>query len=91
MTPLISSKLIGYTDEGGHWYKKRDGTVVYISKAVTRKDEDVHIRPEHGMPGYDPIWEYNWYRLGEEIEQRAWFESLTDEQREELKGRVGQA
>ncbi len=85
---MHQSKLIAYNKNGDHFYRKTDGTTVLISRELMKECEDLHIRPEHNMPGYDPIWEYNWHRLGEELEQRKWFELLTDEQRDELKRRV---
>ena len=54
------ARIIGYTEDGSHWYQKVDSTVILIPKEVMKETEDLHIRPEHGMPGYDPIWEYNW-------------------------------
>jgi hypothetical protein len=79
------AKLVAYNDNGGHFYKKTDGSIILISKDLMKEQEDLHIRPEHGWPGYDPVWAYNWIKIGEDIDRRSWFESLTDEQREVLK------
>jgi hypothetical protein len=81
------ARLIGYTEDGSHWYQKSDGTVCLISKEIMKSDEDAHLRPN--PPGYDPIWSYNWYLLGEEIDKRYQMEkflnALTPEQLNQLK------
>lgn len=86
---LNPAKLMAYTKDGSHWYLKTDDTLVLIPKEVMKECEDLHIRPEHGMPGYDPISSYNWAKICEEIDQRALaeklFGNLTPEQIEQLR------
>lgn len=83
--PPSPAKLWRVTSEGGHWYLSQSGNPFFITKEEMKQAEDVHIRPEHGMPGYDPIWSYNWYHIGQRIEERAWLASLTPEQIIQLK------
>lgn len=64
-------RLIGYTEEGAHWYQKANGSVVLISKEIMKEGEDVHLRPKHGWAHYDPTEEYNWILLWEEVDKRA--------------------
>ena len=83
------AKLFAVTEEGGHWYQKADHSVILITKETMKECEDLHIRPEHNTPGYDPIWEYNWDRICSEIDERAKAEkfltSLTPVQIQQLK------
>lgn len=61
------------------------GNPFFTTKEEMKRAEDIRIRPEHGMPGYDPIWEYNWYHIGQGIKERAFIKSLTPEQINQLK------
>jgi len=78
-------RLINYTEEGGHWFQRLDdGGTFVLTKDDMKHEEDIHIRPEHYMPGYNPIWCYNWKILElqaeDEIGAKAYFSSLTLEQ-----------
>ncbi len=79
------SRLINYTDEGGHWYQRlSDGGTYILTKEDMKHEEDFHIRPEHHMPGYDPIWCYNWkifeLQVEDELKAKTYFNSLSQEQ-----------
>ena len=78
-------RLINYTEEGGHWYQRlSDGGTYVLTKEDMKQAEDGYIRPEHTMPGYDPVWCYNWkiFELQVEDEKKAsnYLRSLNPEQ-----------
>ena len=82
--PIKELRLIGYTEDGSHWYLKSDGNPVYHSKELMIECERQRVckwPPE----GYDPIWEYNWKKKGEELRALDYLATLTPDQIEELK------
>ena len=89
LTKPSKSTLIGYTDDGSHWYRAPAGHTYYMSKEKMKEQEHYYTNPELMLPGYDPIWSYNWYHICKELDKRAtikaFIETLTSEQREELR------
>lgn len=85
----IPARLFGYTEEGGHWYRKSDGSIFILTRETMQQDEDVHIRPEHGWTYYNPTEDYNRAFMYDEVDRRGQIEdflrSLTQEQLGQLK------
>ncbi len=78
-------RLIAYTEEGGHWYRRLDdGGTFILTKDELKYFERLHINPELQMPGYDPIWSYNWKQLQLKAEETSrvdtYLNTLTGEQ-----------
>jgi hypothetical protein len=81
--------LIGYTQEGGHWYLNGAGDPYMITKESMKISEKRRIQKWPGE-GYDPIWSHNWKKRAleekEQEEANKFFNSLTPEKLAELKG-----
>jgi len=82
--------LFAYTEEGGHWYRHPDGSTFHLTKGELKQTEDLHIRPEHQMPGYDSISAYGLKKLILEAEDyqkvKTFLSTLTPDQIESLRG-----
>jgi len=78
-----SLRFVSYNEAGDHFYQRRDG-VILLPKEVLRTGEACRVWPELLTPGYDPIWSYHWHLKVRRLEEQAFVESLSDEQRQKI-------
>jgi hypothetical protein len=85
-------KLVGYTEEGGHWYQLASNTPFLLTKAQMKVYEKAHINPELTMPNYDPLWSHHWrvrmFKASAELKAYQFLKSLSSEQLQELERKV---
>lgn len=82
-------KPYAYSERGDEWYRTDDGRVFIITvEERAQINEEMRKRKERILSSEYQAWLAGWHRLGKELEQRAWLESLTPEQIQQLKERL---